>query len=594
MTPPNSTPEAELPVAPASRLERDQPPGVRRRARSQALSKLPTVVSVSLHQPAPDITSYYFQQRQLFSFGEASAPGAGPRPGDRAGAAAEVTSGKTTSGKITSDQPVPKASRPARNSAFQPPSDIVRIEDRLYYLLQPSLESLVETHAIDFPHDPFPYQYSGIAFLYTRTSAILADEMGLGKTMQAITAIRLLMLAGQLRNVLLICPKPLVSNWLREFRTWAGEIAIGAVAGNAARRRFIWSTDLPVTLCNYELITRDRPLIEDAGKTYDLVVVDEAQRIKNLNSATSKAVRAISRNRSWALTGTPVENSPHDLVGIFEFLTPGHLSVDMPLKQLADESRDHIIRRTKDQVLEDMPPKMIRDAELELTAEQRESYEQAESNGVLQLNQVGDHLTIQHVFELILRLKQICNFDPLTGRSSKLSQLTADLEEVIASGQKAIVFSQWVGSLEQIAAHIPQAHPLQFHGRIASHKRDAILEQFKNDPGCSVLLMSYGAGSVGLNLQFCRYVFLFDRWWNPAIEDQAINRAHRLGSTGSVTVTRFLTLDTIEERINEVLEAKRDMFHTLMAGTDRAHNLKLSREDIFGLFNLKTQTQRAA
>jgi len=234
-----------------------------------------------------------------------------------------------------------------------------------------------------------------------------------------------------------------------------------------------------------------------------------------------------------------------------------------------------------------MPPKLFRDAELDLTPEQLATYRAAEDEGVIQLSDMGQELTIQHVFELVLRLKQICNFDPVTGASCKLERLEADLEEVAASGQKAIVFSQWVQTLDRISDSLKRFNPLQYHGRIPSEKRDGVLKLFKEDPKRHVLLMSYGAGSVGLNLQFCRYVFLFDRWWNPAVEDQAINRAHRLGAAGSVTVTRMLVAQTIEERIHRVLDEKRSLFNELFAEAGTPSSLGLNQSDIFGLFNLK-------
>jgi len=187
-----------------------------------------------------------------------------------------------------------------------------------------------------------------------------------------------------------------------------------------------------------------------------------------------------------------------------------------------------------------------------------------------------------------LRLKQICNFDPVTQTSTKVERLKADLEEVAASGQKAIVFSQWVGAIEKISESVQKFNPLQYHGRIPSKQRDPILEEFKNNPDRTVLLMSYGAGSVGLNLQFCRYVFLFDRWWNPAVEDQAINRAHRIGATGSVTITRMMMAGTIEQRIHEILEAKRELFNEILSNDAQPTNRGLSRDEIFGLFNLST------
>ncbi len=170
-------------------------------------------------------------------------------------------------------------------------------------------------------------------------------------------------------------------------------------------------------IANYELLNRDRRLLEDPAMRFDLVVLDESQRIKNRNATTSQVVRSISRSRSWALTGTPVENSPEDLVGIFEFVAPGHITSDMKPRSMGRAASEYVLRRTKDKVLKDLPPKLFRDAELELTPEQRHSYTMAEDEGVLRLTEMGQSATIQHVFELILRLKQICNFDPATRRA---------------------------------------------------------------------------------------------------------------------------------------------------------------------------------
>src|SRR5262249_16900689 len=195
--------------------------------------------------------------------------------------------------------------------------------------------------------------------------------------------------------------------------------------------------------------------------------------------------------------------------------------------------------------------------------------------------------TIQHVFELILRLKQTCNFDPATGESAKLERLTADLDEIAASGQKAIVFSQWVDTLGRLRRALAGLNPLEYHGQIPMRNRDGIIDEFRADSRRHVLLMTYGAGGVGLNLQFCSYVFLFDRWWNPAVEDQAINRAHRIGVSGPVTVTRFLTLDTIEQRIDQVLREKREIFDTIFNDVEPPPASGLTQQEIFGLFKLR-------
>ena len=482
----------------------------------------------------------------------------------------------------------PVGAPPTSRTRVKPPGDIIKLEDRLHYLLQPSLETLIGDAALSMPTRPFGYQFQGIAFLYPRVAAILADEMGLGKTMQAITAMRLLLHGGELRSVLLICPKPLVGNWRREFALWAAEIPVVVIEGDQARRRWQWEqTETPVKIANYELLQRDRRLVAELDLAFDLVVLDEAQRIKNRTSVTSHAVRELARRRSWALTGTPVENSPQDLVGIFEFLAPGFLHDAMKPRRMGRAAADYVLRRTKDKVLAELPPKMFRDAELDLTAAQRHSYQMAEEEGVLRLTEMGDSATIQHVFELVLRLKQICNFDPATGESSKYERLAADLDEVAASGRKAIVFSQWVDTLKMLAGRLSSFHPAQYHGQIRPKERDRVLERFRNDPRQHVLLLSYGAGGVGLNLQFAEYVFLFDRWWNPAVEDQAINRAHRIGAAGPVTVTRFVALDTIEQRIDQILREKRAIFDMILSDVEPNQSTGLTQQEIFGLFKLR-------
>jgi SNF2 family DNA or RNA helicase len=316
-------------------------------------------------------------------------------------------------------------------------------------------------------------------------------------------------------------------------------------------------------------------------------LLDESQRIKNRANATNQIVSAIPRSRSWALTGTPIENSVEDLVGIFEFVAPGQIDGTMKPRAIGRTASDYVLRRTKDQVLTDLPPKLFRDAEVELTPEQAESYELAEVDGVVRLRELRHEITIQHVFELVLRLKQICNFDPTTGASSKLERLEADLEECAASGRKAIVFSQWVQTLSELRSRLSRFNPLEIHGQVPNKRRDAIIERFRNDSDCHVILMSYGAGSVGLNLQFANYVFLFDRWWNPAVEDQAINRAHRIGVKSPVTITRFLTIGTIEQRINEILEKKRELFDSVFGASISTPRSGLSREEVFSLFDLR-------
>jgi SNF2 family DNA or RNA helicase len=486
----------------------------------------------------------------------------------------------------------PAEPKPTKRTRLKPPADILAFKDRLLCLLQPPLEQLFGDRRIDLPFRPFPYQMDGIAFLMPRHGALLADEMGLGKTMQAIVAIRLMLHAGLLRDALIVCPKPLVPNWSRELRMWAGDIPVEVIGGDSEARHCGWLiSNSPIKLVNYELLGRDADLVEQAGKVFDLVVLDEAQRIKNRESKTAQAARGLRRERSWALTGTPIENRPDDLISLFAFVQPGHVPADTPTKRLPQLTRESVLRRSKEDVLPDLPPRIIRDAFVELTPGQRAAYQLAEDEGVVRLNALGDTITVQHVFELLLRLKQICNFDPLTGESAKLDQLRADLDELADSGRKAILFSQWVEPLEILARELHGFGPLLFHGRVSAWQRQEVLHAFRTDPTRRVLLMSYGTGSVGLNLQFANYVFLFDRWWNPAVEDQAINRAHRIGQREPVFVTRFIAQDTIEGRICEVLERKRQLFAELI-DAQSPPSLGLNEDEIFSLFDLRVRPKR--
>ncbi len=481
---------------------------------------------------------------------------------------------------------------PRPRTHLKPPGDMVLFKDRLLYLLQPPLEDLFTGRQVELPFQPYPYQVKGIAFLMPRHAALLADEMGLGKTAQVIVSLRLLLASSLIRRVLVVCPKPLVVNWTRELRMWAEDVPFEVMGGDTRTRKTQWfASRCPIKLINYELLTRDAEFVADPSVHFDVVVLDEAQRIKNHESKAAQVVRSISRDRSWAMTGTPIENRADDLVNIFAFVDPGRIPADTPPKLLPELTRDSILRRVKEEVATDMPPKVVQDVFLELTAAQRASYDRAENDGVVQLDALGETITVRHVFELIMRLKQICNFDPATGESAKLEQLQADMQEVAASGRKAIVFSQFVEPLEALARALAPFGPELYHGKVPHRERQPILDRFKSDPTKHVLLMSYGTGSVGLNLQFTNYVFLFDRWWNPAIEDQAINRAHRIGQKETVFVKRFVSQNTIEGRIAEVLEKKRQLFEEML-GQNGPPSLGLNEEEIFGLFNVHARPRR--
>lgn len=562
-----------------------------------ALARIPTLEtqSVSLNTPLDFVPSWTSRRIPIKCIGLTLPEGMEFLP-------PKEDTTKSTDGfelkKIAPPKPVAEedngVEKPKKHTRIKPPADALSLQDRLFYLLQPPLESWLAGQELIMPFEPFAYQYEGIGWLFSSQAALLADEMGLGKTMQTITAIRLLLRSGQARRIVLICPKPLIPNWQREFKTWAEELPVVTVEGNGARRRMLWTMPgIPVLLANYELMTRDIAEIpEDEQPKFDLLVLDEAQRIKNRDSRTAETARSIKRRRSWALTGTPIENRPEELGALFEFMEVIPKSSSPDLRQLSKLAKKYILRRTKDLVMKDMPPRIDRDADLILTDAQESAYRIAEKEGIIQLNDLGDSITVQHVFELVMRLKQITNYDPLTGESAKLERLVADMEEVAASGGKAILFSQWTKTIDWLEPRLKEFNPLVYHGGVPTKQREPILAKFKADPDKHILLMSYGTGAVGLNLQFAGYVFLYDRWWNPAIEDQAINRAHRIGVKNPVIVTRFICQNTIEERIDRVLREKRELFQAVLGEGDNENvTLSMNASEIFGLFDLKARTK---
>src|SRR5260370_17702598 len=190
----------------------------------------------------------------------------------------------------------------------------------------------------------------------------------------------------------------------------------------------------------------------------------------------------MKRSRSWAMAGTPIENKVDDLVNIMAFVDPNRIPPDAPPSALRSLTSDYILRRTKEMVVSDMPPRIIRDVYLELTPAQRESYDMAEKEGVVHLNALGATITVQHVFELVMRLKQICNFDLRTGQSAKLEQLLADMEEVASSGRKAIIFSQWTEPLEMLAKHLKPYGPLLHHGKLPHPRPQPLLPPSTTNP----------------------------------------------------------------------------------------------------------------
>ena len=429
-----------------------------------------------------------------------------------------------------------------------------------------------------------PYQKAGIARLLANPGVLLADEMGLGKTIQAIGALRVLQRYGSSPGpALVVVPTGLVLQWRRQFREWAPELALSTCIGAPEERRQRWLAPAQVYLTGFDALRSDMALPAPYGprrRVWQVVVADEAQRIKNAHTAIAATVKALPRHRAWALTGTPLENRPDDAVSILDFVAPGLCD---PAEMVAGLRRALSVvqlRRRRADVLPELPPKTVFEIAPDLLLAQRAAYDIAIGEGLVWLRSLGAELRVTHVLELILRLKQICNACPRTGASAKLEDLVRRLGDVVATGEKALVFTQFVAEpfgAEAIARTLKRFNPLLLTGRMSPAARDDAMAMFAADPDRHVLVSSLRAGGVGLNLTAASVVFHFDRWWNPAVETQAEDRAHRIGQTRPVQVFGYLTPDSIEQRIGEILDEKRALFADIIDGvtTDGLRRLDL-------------------
>lgn len=448
-----------------------------------------------------------------------------------------------------------------------------------------------------------PYQQRGMSWLahlaQLGLGACLADDMGLGKTVQLLALLlhRQATRPDDARPILLVCPTSVIGNWERELARFAPSLQVLRHYGVQRMQNaedFQRAAQGRVVLASYGLMRRDLPWLQEIE--FAMVALDEAQFIKNSASATARAARSLQAGERVALTGTPVENHLAELWSIMEFLNPGLLGpretfrreIAIPVERYGREDvalrlrrmvAPFILRRVKNDpgIMLDLPAKQETRVFCSLTREQASLYQSAVNESLLEIESVDGIARRGRVLALLTALKQICNHPahylreqgPLNGRSGKLDRLLEMLEQVLAAGDRALIFTQYREMGERLVRSLSrlQGKAVPFlHGGVSRAARDEMVRRFQDEPRASrILVISLKAGGTGLNLTAATEVFHFDRWWNPAVEDQASDRAYRIGQQRNVQVYKLLCAGTIEEKIDQMLEAKRDLAARVVA-----------------------------
>lgn len=526
----------------------------------------------------------------------------------------------------------------------------------VFDIIFPSLQAPLGNNfnnAVAFPFPLYPFQVDGVRFLHRSNTALLGDEMGLGKSIQTITAARLLFREGKISNACIICPKAVLTDWEKKIWEWAPELKVVKISGDKGQRELLWLVKAHFYICTYEALLKDvfdriktngdirvhkkgHSVLCDnpdcgqrmtvpyalffesgncphcghssyypdpkniAASSFDLLVLDEIQKTKNPSAKTTKAVRSVKSKYIWALSGTPLENKIEDLITICQTIKPDIFKNVNPYRQseLINAYKPIFLRRRKEDALQDLPPKITKEVWLDLLPSQQRKYELAEQQGIIDLEGKGEQVTIQHVLALITRLKQICNYDLETNESSKLDYLCEELDELTGQGDKALVFSQYPNeTLKRLLPHLKEYNPNLYDGSLSDTQRTKIVEDFQNTDNSKLMLLSLKAGNAGITLTKANYVYHFDLWWNPAVMEQANDRAHRIGAKKEKTVfVRYLLAEnTIERRIFNLLESKRSLFRSVVDDlTETASNIKLTEEEIFGLFGLTKKKKQTS
>ncbi len=416
----------------------------------------------------------------------------------------------------------------------------------------------------------YPYQRQGVAWLLCHKKALLGDDMGLGKTVQALAAGRRLVRSGHVAWILIIAPRTLIANWRSESQMWAPELTVATALFRGKERADRWARIVGrahLLITSYEQM-REPPsaLIKNSP---DLVIADEAHRLRNIGSLATRGVRMLHSKRLWALTGTPIERDAEDLAVLLSLLDPSrfsHSDRTLPLQSLRAGLRPYFLRRTKESVLSELPTVTEHTELLDLTAAQRSAYRAAIASHAFGERDGG-------MLPLFNELRTICDVDPRTGRSSKLDRVSELISEIIAANEKGVVFSYILEPLEWLASRLRErgleSNFVEIKGSMSLEDRAAVLKSFRSDPDCHVLLASTRVASEGLTLIEANHVLFINRWWNPSSNAQARDRVVRIGQQRPVRIRSFLCRGTVEERLEQLLDEKTLTFEQLVGALSK-------------------------
>lgn len=459
-----------------------------------------------------------------------------------------------------------------------------------------------------------PYQEKGLRWLYTNTikgfGTCIADDMGLGKTIQVISLMLKLKEENRVKGQsLVVCPTTLLGNWVKELNSFAPSLKVSVYHG--AERQLDEKADIIIT--TFAVLRIDIENIKK--KNWGILVIDEAQNIKNPDTSQTLAVKSLKAEYKIAMTGTPVENRLTELWSIFDFINKGYLGTlrefqkryAVPIEKFKQTNRAEklklsispfVLRRLKTDksVITDLPEKVVLDEYCYLSKTQAALYESTLNSIMGQISEAQGINRRGMIFKLITALKQICNHpyqykksgEMTKDVSGKCDKFISVLDGILANKEKSVVFTQYkeMGKiLVPIVQNELSTTPLFFHGSLNTAQREAMLKQFKEDDDSKIMILSLKAGGTGLNLTNATNVIHYDLWWNPAVEDQATDRTYRIGQKNNVMVHRLITLGTFEEKIDEMIKKKKELVNMAVFEGEKTIT-DLTDEEIYNIFTL--------